>query len=266
MNFNDPEVEDLPIDDGDAADGELDPQLNDQSEETGEEDVGFGDESEDDSAPDLPKRLRDEIKKRDRENAQLRKRLSEVDRPSAVEVGDRPTRDQFDWDDDAYDKAIDDWNERRLTAQRQTEQPDDIQAEAQQDVQRLTGGIQALTYADAAEVTPAAMDALTAEQQFVIASAAKEPAKLIYALGKNPERLKALQDIKNPVKFIAEVARMETQMTTKTRTPPAPENIRRGDAKPSVASDKEEARLEREAQASGDRTALIRYRREKKAA
>src|SRR3546814_4112003 len=61
------------------------------------------------------------------------------------------------------------------------------------------------------------MEALTADQQFIFATASKEPAKLIYALGKNPARLKALLEIKNPVKFIAEVARMETQMTTKSR-------------------------------------------------
>lgn len=264
MNLEDPEVEDLPIDDEDIATDETDPQVND---EAGEEVIGFGDEEEDDDAPDLPKRLRGLVKDRDRELAQARKRIAELERPdAAIEVGDRPTRDQFDWDDDAYDKAIDEWNERRLAAQQQGERPNDLQAEAQQDVQRLTTGIASLSYADAKDVAPAAMDALTPEQQFVIASAAREPAKLIYALGKNPERLRALQDIKNPVKFIAEVARMETQMTTRTRTPPAPENIRTGDAKPSVATDKEEARLEKEAQKTGDRTALLRYRRQKKAA
>lgn len=234
----------------------------DQDDE--EEELTFGDTEEDDSAPDLPKRLREEIKKRDRELAQAKKRLAELDKPAAaIDVGERPTREQFDWDDDAYDKAIDEWNERRLQAQQQAEQPNDLQEEAKQDVQKLTTGLTTLSYADAQEVTQSATEALTAEQQFVIASAAKEPAKLLYALGKNPDRLKALLDIRNPVKFIAEVARMETQMTTRTKTPVPPETVRRGDARPAASADKEEARLEKEAERTGDRTALIKYRKDR---
>lgn len=259
MNLNDPEVDDLPLDDADENEGE-EIQEEQQQEEEAEEEIGFGDEEEDDSAPDLPKRLRNEIKARDRELALAKKRLAELEKPAAtIDVGERPTREQFDWDDDAYDKAIDDWNERRLRAQQQAEQPNDLQAEAQQDVQRLTTGIQTLSYADAAEVAPAAMEALTPDQQFIIASASKEPAKLIYALGKNPERLKALLDIKNPVKFIAEVARMETQMTT--RKPVAPEQVRSGDARPAVSGDKETARLQKQAEATGDYSALLAHKR-----
>jgi len=263
MHLNDPEDDDVldleqPLNEEEGAD----PQ--DENDEQVEEELTFGDTEEDDSAPDLPKRLREEIKKRDRELAQAKKRLAELDKPAAaIDVGERPTREQFDWDDEAYDKAIDEWNERRLQAQQQAEQPNDLQAEAQQDVQKLTTGLSTLSYADAQEVTQSATEALTAEQQFVIASAAKEPAKLLYALGKNPDRLKALLDIRNPVKFIAEVARMETQMTTRTKSPVPPETVRRGDARPAASADKEEARLEKEAERTGDRTALIKYRKDK---
>lgn len=227
-----------------------------------EEDIGFGEETEDDSAPDLPKRLREEIKKRDRENAALKKRVAELDKPAAaIDVGERPTRDQFDWDDEAYDKAIDEWNERRFAAQQQAEQPNDLQTEAKQDVERFTTSIEALPYADAKEIIPEAMNALSAEDQFIIASAAKEPGKLMYALAKNPERLTALMDIKNPVKRIAEIARMETQMTTRTRTPVAPENVRSGDTRPAASSDKELARLQKQAETSGNYDALFAYKR-----
>jgi len=266
MNFNDPEDDDVldldqMIDEDEGADSQDDQQGDDQQDD---EELTFGDAEDDDGAPDLPKRLREEIKKRDRENALLKKRVAELDKPAApIDVGDRPTRDQFDWDDDAYDAAIDAWNERRVQAQQQADQPNDLQVEAQQDVQRLTVGLTTLSYADAEEVTKSATEALTSDQQFVIASASKEPAKLLYALGKNPERLKALLDIRNPVKFIAEVARMETQMTTRTKTPVPPETQRRGDARPAASADKEEARLEKEALRTGDRTALIKYRKDK---
>lgn len=261
MYLNDPEDDDVldleqPLNEEEGAD----PQ--DENDEQVEEELTFGDTEEDDSAPDLPKRLREEIKKRDRELAQAKKRLAELDKPAAaIDVGERPTREQFDWDDEAYDKAIDEWNERRLQAQQQAEQPNDLQEEAKQDVQKLTTGLTTLSYADAQEVTQSATEALTAEQQFVIASAAKEPAKLLYALGKNPDRLKALLDIRNPVKFIAEVARMETQMTTRTKTPVPPESVRQGDTRPARSGDKELARLQKQAEASGDYTAVLAHKR-----
>lgn len=259
MNLNDPEVDDLPLDDADEIEtGDI--QEEQQQEEEAEDEIGFGDEEEDDSAPDLPKRLRNEIKARDRELALTKKRLAELEKPAAtIDVGERPTREQFDWDDDAYDKAIDDWNERRLRAQQQAEQPNDIQADAMKDVQRFTSAIATLPYADAEDVVASAMEALTPDQQYVFARAAKDGDKLVYALGKNPGRLKALLDIKDPVKFIAEVARMETQMTT--RKPVAPEQVRSGDARPAVSGDKETARLQKQAEASGDYSALLAHKR-----
>lgn len=260
MNLNDPEVDDLSIDADENETGDQDNQEEQQQEEEAEEEIGFGDDDEKES-PNF-RELRNLVKERDRELAIVKKRLAELDKPAAaIDVGDRPTREQFDWDDEAYDKAIDEWNERRLRAQQQADQPNDLQEEAKQDVQRLTTGISTLAYSDAQEVAKAATEALTAEQQFVIASAAKEPAKLIYALGKNPERLKALQDIRNPVKFIAEVARMETQMTTRTKSPVPPEQHRSGDARPAQSTDKEMARLQKQAEATGDYTAVLAYKR-----
>lgn len=239
--------------------------LDDLKADVGEEEITFGEE-DDDTAADLPKRLRDEIKKRDRENAALKRRVAELDQPAAaVDVGPRPTREEHDWDDDKYDSAVDEWNAKRMRAEAAQSAPNDGEEEARQDVERLTTGIASLSYPDAKDVVPEAMKALSPADQFIIASAAKEPGKLIYALAKNPSRLSALLDIKNPVKKIAEIARMEMQMTVRTKAPPPPENIRQGDGNASVTTDKEEARLLKEAERTGNRTALLRYRKQKAA-
>lgn len=259
MNFPDDDAGDVPdIDDTGEADDQLDTNVNDDAEE----EITFGEDDDDDSAPDLPKRLRNEIKERDRALALANKRIAELDKPAApVDAGPRPTREEFDWDDDKYDAAVDAWNERKLAAQTQANEPNDLQAEVQKDVQNLASGIASLTYADKDEIVPATMEMLTPEQQFIFASAAKEPAKLIYALGKNPSRMKALLDIKNPAKFIAEVARTEMQMTVRTRTAPQPELIRSGDARPGVASDKELARLQKVAERTGDYSEVMAHKR-----
>ena len=261
----------FPDDDGDITDiEELDDTGeiagdDDQGDDAPEEEIGFGEDEDDDSAPDLPKRLRNEIKERDRALALANKRIAELDKPAApIDVGPRPTREEFDWDDEAYDTAVDAWNERKLTAQTQANEPNDLKAEAERDVQNMTVGLAALSYPDKDDVVPATMEMLTPEQQFIFATAAKDPAKLIYALGKNPTRMKALLEIKNPVKFITEVARTEMQMTVKNRKAPQPEHIRTGDARPG-SSDKTLAKLEAEAERTGDRTALIKYNKEKAA-
>lgn len=258
MDLNEPGVDDLIAEQ--AAETET-PDDNQEADSAADEDIGFGEEV-DDSAPDLPKRLRAEIKERDRRLAVANRRLAELDKPAApVEIGPRPTREEFDWDDARYDAAVDDWNTKRFQAEAQNAAPSDNEAEAKQDVERLTTGIASLPFADAEQVVPAAMEALSPQDQFIIASAAKEPGKLIYALGKNPERLTAILEIKNPVKRIAEIARLEMQMTTTRRAPPPPEQIRQGDAQPAQGGDKELARLQKQAETSGDYTAVLAHKR-----
>lgn len=231
-----------------------------------EEELTFGDDEDDDTAPDLPKKLRNEIKERDRALALANKRIAELDKPAApVDVGPRPTREEFDWDDEAYDAAVDAWNERKVTAQTQASQPNDSEAEARQDVDRMHVSIASLSQPDAKDVVAGAVEVLSPADQFIIARVVKEPGKLIYALGKNPARLKTLMEITDPVKKIAEITRMEMQMTTRTRTAPQPEHIRTGDARPGSGADKQLAKLEAEADKTGDRTALIRYRKEQDA-
>src|SRR3546814_4484309 len=82
MNFGDPNDEGVVTED-DGVNPEADdgaPNVN--VEQAEEEEIGFGDEEEDDSAPDLPKRLRAEIKDRDRKLAQAHKRISDLDKRS----------------------------------------------------------------------------------------------------------------------------------------------------------------------------------------
>ncbi|UKK84747.1 hypothetical protein L7H23_01185 [Sphingopyxis sp. BSN-002] len=260
--MNDPEDDILEPGEDIAGDEGADLQ-NDDDQDDGEEEIVFGTPEDDDTAADLPKRLRAEIKERDRKLAIANKRLAELDKPApVVEVGPRPTRDEFDWDDEKYDAAIDKWNRDKFAAEQQASAPTDLETEAKADVAKLQTGLSSLAFADASEVVGNAMEALTDAQQFMISQASNESAKLIYALGKNPDRLAALSAIKNPVKFIAEVARMEAQMTTTRRkAPPPPENIRQGDARPAQGGDKELARLQKQAEASGDYSALLAHKR-----
>jgi hypothetical protein len=228
-----------------------------------EDEVTFGDEPEDDTAPDLPKRLRTEIKERDRELAILRKQVAEAAdqrKPQPIEVGEEPTMETCDWDDDKFKAEWGAWKERSLRAELAPVQEDDLAVQAKKDVERLNTGLATLAYSDAEEATATAKAALTPQQEFSIATVAKDPATLIYALGKNPARLRQLTEETNPIRFIAAVARMEDSMRVGKKAVPNPENIPQGDAMPKSA-DKQLAKLEAEAERTGNRTALIAYKK-----
>lgn len=66
--------------------------------------------------------LKGEIKEKDDENAKLLKRISDLEAGNATQAAPqdkaelpvRPTREQFNFDDDAYDEAVDKWNDDRF--------------------------------------------------------------------------------------------------------------------------------------------------------
>ena len=105
--------------------------------------------------------------------------------------------------------------------------------------------------------------AIHPEKQGDLLKYAKEPAKLIYALGKDPVKLKILQDIDNKVDFVLKVKEYEEQMKTVKRSGvPLPEKSVIGGGLGSVVhNDAKLKQLEIEADQTGNRTKLVAYRR-----
>lgn len=228
-----------------------------------DDDISFGDEDDDGDPADLPKRLRNEIRDRDRAIAALSRRAAEAEekaRPAPVEVGPRPTLEECDYDEEEHDRRIDEWVERKIAAQSAQTQPTSAEDEARQDVAKYEASITKLRYADAPDITSEVRSALNPQQEFIIASVTSDPGLVLYALGKNPSKLRELVEVRNPAKFIAKVALMEANMRIGKKPAPKPERVPQGNAMPQ-GSDKELARLEKEAERTGDRTALIRYRK-----
>jgi hypothetical protein len=88
----------------------------------------------------------------------------------------------------------------------------------------------------------------------------------MYALGKNPEKLKELAAITNPVRFTAALVRMETKMTVSTRKPStSPEKVIAGNSAVSGINDKTLDRLRDEAEKTGDFTKVLAYKKQLRA-
>jgi hypothetical protein len=263
------ETDDLLPDEGN---GDLDQEGTD-SEAEGDEDevlVTFGDEaapaSNEGQDSGLVRKLRAEIRDRDA-------RLAELAKPSApqvVEVGEKPTLESCDYDEDTFETALDAWKDRKRQAEEATTQAQrDAQAnpaawaEEMADFGRKKLALKVRDFEAAEEEVVAG---LSQTQQAIVIKASSDAAKVIYALGKHPAKLATLAAIQDPIKFAVAVSKLEgtLKVTTGNRTAPAPEGIVRGSAPISRQTDKHLQRLEAEAERTGDRTEVVRYKRQLK--
>lgn len=228
-----------------------------------EVEITFGDEAAPASGErdtDLVKHLRAEIRERD-------KRLAEVARAPVqrVEVGEKPTLANCDYDEDAFESALDAWKERKSLVEKQETEAAKSAREANEawanELASYNAKKAALKFADVQEAEETVASVLTQVQRAVIVKAADNPALVEYSLGKHPAKLAELSKINDPIKMAAAVAKLEgTIKMAPRRKAPEPEQIASGSAS-MAGADKTLERLEKEADRTGDRSNLVAYKR-----
>jgi hypothetical protein len=221
-----------------------------------------------------------DLRKSDREKAKRIRELEqqlEGNKPGhgPVEVGSKPTLESCDWDASVFEKKLDEWMVRKAShdeEQRKKADAEKAQKDAWQAKLNAYGEAKAkLKVSDFEDAEAIALSIFDERetgitQQGVILNGADNPAMVIYALGKNPKKAKELASISDPVKFAFAVAKLETQLkVTPRKTAPVPEREVRGDAPANGASDKQLARLEAEAERTGDRSKVVAYKKQLKA-
>lgn len=224
----------------------------------------FGDEAEPhDTDTGLVKHLRQQIRERD-------KRLAErTTTPQAVDPGPEPTLEGCEYDEDKYRAAIREYDKAVADAEKPRV---DSQAAAAHKYEteraRYTDGKAKLGVPDIDDAEETVKAALSPEQQSVLVLASDDPAKMVYALGKNPAKLAEIASEADFFRFAAKVAKLEGQLKmVKRRTAPNPDTPERGSARMSPqTTDKKLKKLEEDAERTGDRTELVRYRKQLKAA
>jgi hypothetical protein len=256
-------------DEGNEADEEQEGEQgsNEAGDEAEEElEVTFGDEAAPASGEretGLVKHLREVARDQARRISELEKAKPQSER---IVVGERPTLEGCEYDEDKFIADTEAWVERKRLAEQGQSAADQEQREAQQEWQGHLTNYQSrraeLKFADVDDAEELARARLDQVQQAAIVVAADNPALVLYSLGKHPAKLAELSQIKNPLKLAAAVAKLEgTLKVTARRKAPDPEEIASGTA--SVAqrgTDKTLERLEKEALRSGDRTKLIQYK------
>lgn len=243
-------------------------------EESGEEVVSFGDEvpptDEQQTAPAWVKELRKQHRELQKQNRELQEKLQAQSAPPAITLGPKPTMEDYVFDADKYEEALAQWYEKKNVIDQQEaakqQQEQAAQQEFMQKVQSYQKAKAALKFADVEEAEETAGEHLDVTQRGVLVAHAENPALLVYALGKNPQKLKELSAIKDPVKFGYQLAKMETQLKVTTRKPPAPEaSVKSSGGTPISGSvDSTLERLRAEAEKTGDYSKVFQYKQAKR--
>ena len=249
---------------------------NDEGEETLV--VSIGDDEPDkeeevsESAPEWVKDLR-------KTNREQKKRLKEFEAKEAqrqsakdqVEVGEQPKQDDYDYEQqEQYANDIISWNDRKrkLETTKQAAKDEEVAADARYH-KRLASydtNKAALQVDNFEEVEDRVKSQFSVQQHAIAIHALDKPELFMLAVGNSQKTLDRLSEIKDPVIFAVEIGKIEAKLKTTKRKSPPPETRLKGNAAIGGASDTHMAKLEREAEKSGDRTKIYAYRRELKEA
>ena len=219
-----------------------------------------------------------EAKRREREKDAILQQLQA--RPAAPEPQDPgpiPKIGEFVYkgetyfhDEEMHAAAVTEWTTKKAAAelakaQRQRQQQEQQEAwnKRVQAYEQAKTALKVPRFDDAEE---AVKDTLSIAQQSLILKA-KEPEKLIYALGNNPKRLKALAAITDPVDFVYAVGELRQEMRViPKKKPPVPERVpTRGGAGGYTTADNTLEKLRAEAEKTGDYSRVLAYKRDAKA-
>jgi len=237
--------------------------------------IAFADEGDEETeATPLVKQLRQQIRDRDRKLSQMRRSPSPVnDADPEPKVPDRPRSvADFDYDEERFNAALDEhlakkdehtsWKARDEKRKNQRSEQEAEQAR-QIEQQRKALGVP-----DYDTKASSVRERLSDAQMSILISGIDNPAQMIYALGRSESRLDMLAGEDNLAKFAVMLGKMEKDIKVTKKTAPAPESRVRG-ANGSIAvsgSDKKLEQLEKEAARTGDRSKLIAYRANQRAA
>lgn len=274
------EPQDVEIDAGEnnaASDQLTDGEAEQHEEESDEVVVSIGEEAppaeEEQRAPEWVRELRKANREKERRIRELEAKLQTTAQTEnkPVALGPKPKLEEFDYDADRFEQALDAWHERKRQHDLETERVRQAEQTQQQAWQaKLEGYSKAkaeLKVRDYEDAEAIAQEVFNVTQQGVILQGADNPALVIYALGKNPKKAADLAKINDPVKFAFAVAKLEKELkVTNRRAAPAPERVIQGTGRVSGAVDSTLERLREEAARTGNMTKVIQYKAQKRAA
>ena len=228
-------------------------------------------EEEHAKAPAWVRELRKSHRELQRKNRELEEKLktSVAETKPAVTLGAKPELQDYDYDADKYDLALEKWIDQKRQVNEQ-KLKDEAESRASSDAWNATlasyGKAKTeLKVRDFEDSEATVQETFSITQQGIILQGAENPALLIYALGKNPKKAKELASITDPVKYAFAVAKLETQLkVTNRNSAPPPERTIQGTGRVSGSIDSTLERLRSDAAKTGDYTKVTQYKMQKR--
>ena len=235
-------------------------------------DITIGDEPLPDTqpAPDWVKNLRRENREDKKRIKELESRLQQSSPDKTLELGPEPTLDGCDYDEVRFKQEFKAYQnrERQIEEQKTAKQREQ---QAQQDawnakLQSYSQARKNLKAPDYEEMEGIAQDILNQTQQGLVVQYAKDPALMMYVMGKNPTKARELANLSDPIEFTVQFKELEKQikMNAQRNAPPPPESVVTGNARASGTVDSHLERLRSEAEKSGDYSKLMEYKRQQR--
>ncbi|RPF70451.1 hypothetical protein [Aurantiacibacter spongiae] len=257
------ETEEAEPEDGEATENPDEDETEEQPEET-----YFGFDGEDEGAapaPESESSVIRELRERNRELTAQLKAAETGKREEQIEVGPEPTieDDGIDYDAEKFAIAWREWNERKARAERQEQE----KAKEREQEAAKWGEVQRAYETDKASLNipnfdeaEAQVAAILPESHRALLLKSGKGAALVAALHRSPTTLEELSKL-DPADAAMKIGELRSKVQMKTRARPQPDRPVKGNAAPTSA-DKELERLEKEAERTGDRTKVIRYKKE----
>lgn len=252
----------------------------DPNEEGGEQgdqeefDIVVGDEKPaEESDPYRGQQAPEWVKQTREENRNYKKRIHELERqleqhakPETITLGEKPTLESAGYDAEEFEKQLFEWTANKAKVEQQEAAQREEQEKAAKVWQDKLNGYEAKKTAikakvrDFDEAEEIARDVLTPTQQGILLHGAEKPELLVYHLGKNPQKAKELASITDPIQFAFAAAKIDAQIKMTARKPStSPERKPSGSASYSGTTDTTLAKLQADADRTGDSSKVVAY-------
>jgi hypothetical protein len=214
-----------------------------------------------------------------KENREKEKRIRELEEklqqsaptPSAPKLGPRPKPEDFDFDDEKYEAAMEAHTRQKLEVEQSAKEAQrraqEQQASWNQKIERMQTRLTEIRIDDDEKDAAvfAVKSTLSTLQQTALIQGSSDPAALTLALGSRPEKLKELAAHTDLVQFAVALGRLEGQMQVNKRKPSTQPERKIADTARGAPVEKQRDRLIEQSESTGDLTALVESMRAQKA-
>jgi hypothetical protein len=218
-------------------------------------------------APGWVRDLRKSNREIQSENNNLKKKLSELSKSNVLENLQKPAYEDEDiaYDSEKYERKLSEWinnkNKKSQEAAKRQIAENIQQEEWKSSLDSYSKDKASLKVKDFEESEAVVLETLSETQQAIIIKGSKNPALLVYALGKNYSRARSFGDIDDNVRFTFEVSNFERSLSMKPRkNKTSPEKTVQASSMGS--SEAKLNKLREESLITGDHTKAFKYMRE----